>query len=159
MRGRHQIAALCFLAFSAYLMWESWTKMEYYTPLGPGTGFFPFWLGAALGVLAIVWLLQVSMRSGMTEDGPRLPPKDGMWRILSIVASLFLVSLFITPLGYQLTMFLFMIFALSVLGRQTLWLTLILALVCSTGVFHLFVRYLDVQLPAASWEFLAAIGL
>lgn len=35
MRRSQQIAAMCFLVFSAYLMWESWNNLEYYTPLGP----------------------------------------------------------------------------------------------------------------------------
>ena len=61
MKRIHQIAAFCFIAFSAFFMWQS-LGMEYYTDLGPGAGFFPLWLGAVLGGLAIVWLFQVSKR-------------------------------------------------------------------------------------------------
>ena len=159
MHRKHQIAALCFLAFSAYLMWDSWNNMEYYTPLGPGAGFFPFWLGALLGGLGIVWLVQVSRRSGNTEEGPSLPPRGGIVRILSIIVSVAAVSALMDLLGFQLTMFVFMIFMLMILGRQTIWTTLIIALVCSVGVYHVFGRYLDVQLPAASLSFLANLGL
>jgi putative tricarboxylic transport membrane protein len=140
-------------------MWESWNKMEYYTPLGPGAGFFPFWLGALLGGLGIVWLVQVSRRSGNREEGPSLPPRGGIVRILSIIVSVAAVSAFMNLLGFQLTMFLFMIFMLMILGRQTIWTTLIIALMCSVGVYHVFGRYLDVQLPAASLAFLANLGL
>jgi putative tricarboxylic transport membrane protein len=156
---KYQIAALCFLAFSAYLMWESWNNMEYYTPLGPGAGFFPFWLGAAMGVLGIVWLIQVSRQSENKEEGPHLPPRGGIVRILSIIISVAAVSTLMDLLGFQLVMFLFMIFMLMILGRQTIWMTLIIALVCSVGVYHLFGRYLDVQLPAASLALLADLGL
>jgi putative tricarboxylic transport membrane protein len=159
MHRKHQIAALCFLAFSAYLMWDSWNNMEYYTPLGPGAGFFPFWLGALLGGLGIIWLVQVSRRSGNTEEEPSLPPRGGTVRILSIIISVVAVSALMDLLGFQLTMFLFMILMLMILGRQTIWMTLVISLSCSVGVYHLFGRYLDVQLPAASWTFLAAIGL
>jgi len=156
MHRKHQIAAYCFLALSAYLMWESWNNMEYYTPLGPGAGFFPFWLGALMGGLGIVWLVQVSRRSGHSEEGPSLPPRGGVVRILSISVSVAVVSAVMELLGCQLTMFLFM---LMILGRQTIWTTLIIALVCSVGVYHVFGRYLDVQLPAASLAFLARLGL
>jgi putative tricarboxylic transport membrane protein len=159
MHRKHQIAALSFLAFSAYLMWESWNNMEYYTPLGPGAGFFPFWLGAILGGLGIVWLVQVSRRLGNTEEGPSLPPRGGIVRILSIIVSVGAVSALMDFLGFQLAMFLFMIFMLMILGRQTIWTTLIIALMCSVGVYHVFGRYLDVQLPAASLAFLAHLGL
>jgi putative tricarboxylic transport membrane protein len=158
MRRIHQSAALCFLVFSAFYLWESW-KMEYYTPLGPGTGFFPFWLGASLGGLGIVWLVQVSKRAGKKEEDISLPDRGGIVRILSIIISLAAVSALLDPLGFQLTMFLFMVFMLMVLGRQAIWVTLIIALVCSAGVYHMFGRYLDVQLPAASWALIAGIGL
>ena len=159
MHRKPQIAACCFWAFSAYLMWESWNNMEYYTPLGPGAGFFPFWLGALLGGLGIVWLVQVSRRLGNTEEGPSLPPRAGIVRILSIVVSVAAVSALMNLLGFQLAMFLFMLFMLMILGRQTIWTTVIIALVCSVGVYHVFGRYLDVQLPAASLAFLANLGL
>ena len=159
MHRKYQIAACCFLAFSAYLMWESWNNMEYYTPLGPGAGFFPFWLGALLGGLGIIWLVQVSRRSGHAEEGPSLPPRGGIVRILSIVFSVAVVSALLDLLGFQLTMFLFMLFMLLILGRQTIWTTLIIALVCSVGVYHMFGRYLDVQLPKSSLTFLANLGL
>ncbi|MDD1750663.1 MAG: tripartite tricarboxylate transporter TctB family protein [Methanothrix sp.] len=159
MHWKYQIAACCFLAFSAYLMWESWNNMEYYTPLGPGAGFFPFWLGALLGGLGIIWLVQVSRRSGYAEEGPSLPPRGGIVRILSIVFSVAVVSALLDLLGFQLTMFLFMLFMLLILGRQTIWTTLIIALVCSVGVYHMFGRYLDVQLPKSSLTFLANLGL
>ncbi|MEI7671055.1 MAG: tripartite tricarboxylate transporter TctB family protein [Deltaproteobacteria bacterium] len=159
MKRKYQIAACCFLSFAAYLMWESWNNMEYYTPLGPGAGFFPFWLGALMGGLGIIWLVQVSRRSGNAEEGPSLPPRGGIVRILSIVVSVAVVSILMNLLGFQLVMFLFMIFMLMILGRQTIWTTLIIALVCSVGVYHLFGRYLDLQLPAASLAFLANLGL
>jgi hypothetical protein len=46
-----------------------------------------------------------------------------------------------------------------ILGRQRIWTTLIIALACSVGVYHVFGRYLDVQLPASSLAFLANLGL
>jgi putative tricarboxylic transport membrane protein len=159
MRRSQQVAALCFLAFSAYLMWESWNNMEYYTPLGPGAGFFPFWLGAVLGGLGIVWLVQVSGRSGNMEEGPSLPPRGGIVRILSIIVAVAAVSALLDLLGFQLVMFLFMLFMLMILGRQTIWTTVIISLVCSVGVYHVFGRYLDVQLPVASLAFLGNLGL
>ena len=62
-------------------------------------------------------------------------------------------------LGFQLTMFLFLVFLLMVLGRQALWVTLVVALLGSVGVYHLFGGYLDVSLPAATVKFLANLGL
>ncbi len=158
MQRIHQAAALCFLAFSAFVAWESW-GWEYYTKLGPGAGFFPLWLAGLLGVLALVWLVQVSGRAGQPAESAFLPPRGGLVRILTILAALLAVTGSMELLGFQLTMFLFLGFLLLVLGRQTLWLTLVIALLGSVGVYRLFGGYLDVQLPPASVGWLAGLGL
>ena len=157
MHRVQQMAAVCFMAISGYVMMAS-IGMEYYTKLGPGPGFFPFWLGLIMGGLSIVWLIQVSRQSGKSKDSKFLPEKYGIFQILSILLSLSATAV-MGVIGFQLTMFLFMIFLLRVVGQTSLWTTLIIALVSSFGVFHLFGRYLDVQLPASSLTILAAIGL
>ncbi len=157
MQRIHQIAALLFMIGSAFVVWEAW-NLEYYSKLGPGAGFFPFWLGTTLGILSFVWLVQVSRRSGKPKDDAFLPREGGTGRIVSILASLVVLGGLMKFIGFQLTMFLFMVFLLMFLGRQKLVMTLIVALSCSVGVYHVFVRYLDVPLPTASLAFLAKLG-
>jgi len=71
MQRIHQAAALFFLAFSAFVVWESW-NLEYYTHLGPGAGFFPLWLGVIMGGLSLIWLIQVSgHEAGEHREGQR----------------------------------------------------------------------------------------
>jgi putative tricarboxylic transport membrane protein len=41
--------SLAFLALSVYVMFGAF-DLDYYTPIGPGPGFFPFWLAAILAV-------------------------------------------------------------------------------------------------------------
>jgi putative tricarboxylic transport membrane protein len=77
---------------------------------------------------------------------------------LSILAALAVLGGLMNLIGFQLTMFLFLVFLLMVLGRQKLLVTLIVALSCSVGVNQVFVRYLDVPLPVASFAFLAGLG-
>ena len=52
MRRPYQIAGTIFLFFAAFIAYES-LKLRYYTPLGPGPGFFSFWLGVLLFVLSL----------------------------------------------------------------------------------------------------------
>ncbi|MFA5027629.1 MAG: tripartite tricarboxylate transporter TctB family protein [Candidatus Methylomirabilota bacterium] len=158
MRRIHQAAAACFMAFSAYIMWES-LGLEYYTELGPGSGFFPFWLGAALGALALAWLVQASRLAGRPAEEAFLPARQGIVRILSLIAAVLISAGVMNTLGFQVTMFVFLVFTLMVLGKQPIWLTAVIALVGSVGVFHLFAGYLDVQLPASSLALLASLGL
>jgi putative tricarboxylic transport membrane protein len=158
MQRIHQAVALCFLFFSGLVMWGSW-GLDYYTKLGPGSGFFPFWLGVATGALSLVWFVQLSLRSGRPPDAVFLPERAGIGRILAILAALGAMAGLMDFLGFQLMMFAFLVFLLMFLGQQRLWMTLAIALVGSVGVFHVFSRYLDVQLPAATVKFLAYLGL
>jgi putative tricarboxylic transport membrane protein len=158
MQRIHQIAALLAMIGSAFVVWEAW-DLEYYSKLGPGAGFFPFWLGTTLGVLSLIWLVQVSRRSGKPNEGSFLPSEGGTGRIVLILASLVILGGLMNLIGFQLSMFLYMVFLLMVLGRQKLLMTVIVALACSVGVYHVFVRYLDVPLPVASFAFLANLGL
>ena len=153
-----QITALSFVALSAFVVWESW-NLEYYTKLGPGGGFFPLWLGAVMGGLSLAWLVQVSRRKGSSQDVAFLPERVGIVRILLTVAALVVLAGFLNLLGFQLTMFLFLVFLLKVLGGQALWVTLVSAILGSVGIYHLFGRYLDVALPPATVKFLANLGL
>lgn len=157
MQRIQQVAAVCFMAISGYVVVAA-IKMEYYTNLGPGPGFFPCWLGLIMGGLSIIWFIQLFMQSGKFKDATFLPEKKGILQILSILLALSATAV-MDVIGFQLTMFLFMIFLLRVVGRTSLWTTLIIALVSSVGVFHLFGRYLDVQLPVSSLTMLAALGL
>lgn len=158
MQRIHQGAALCFTAFSAFIVWESW-NLEYYTPLGPGAGFFPLWLGGVMGGLSLIWLIQVSGGKGRPKEGTLLPGREGLVRLLSVLGALVAATLLMDFLGFQLVMFLLLVFLLRVPGRQTIWLTLVIALLGSVGIYHLFGSYLDVQLPKASLAFLAGLGL
>ena len=133
--------------------------MEYYTPLGPGAGFFPLWLGAVMGGLSLIWLVQVSGRTGRPKEGMFLPERDGMVRLLMVLGAMMAATLLMDFLGFQVAMFLLLFFLLLIPGRQTIWLTMVVALLGSVGVYHLFGSYLDVQLPKASLALLAGLGL
>ena len=158
MQRIHQGAALCFVAFSVYIVWEAW-NLEYYTRLGPGPGFFPLWLGAMMGALSLFWLAQVSGRKGQPKEGAFLPERDGMARLLSVLGAMIAATLLMDWLGFQLAMFLLLLFLLLIPGRQSVWLALLVALLGSVGTYHLFRSWLDVQLPQASLSLLARLGL
>jgi vacuolar-type H+-ATPase subunit I/STV1 len=152
-------AGVLFLAFSLLVVATSWS-LEYYSSLGPGPGFFPFWLGALLALLSLIWLVQI--RAGwddIKEEARFLPEKDGLIRVASIIGSLVLMIAFMDILGFQLSMFLFLLFLLIVLGRVSPWLTVLVAAIGGFGLNYLFTTWLDVQLPASGIPAFAAIGL
>jgi len=158
MQRIHQVSALVFTLFSGLMMWESW-ELEYYTPVGPGGGFFPFWLGAVMGAMSLIWLVQISRPAGKPEEGKFLPDLNGRIQIVSMTAALVLTAMLMDLLGYQLTMFLFFVFALLFIGKQPIWMTLVIAVIGSLGVFYVFGKFLDVRLPLSSLSLIARLGL
>jgi hypothetical protein len=48
---------------------------------------------------------------------------------------------------------------LMFVGKQSIWMSLAIAVIGSVGVFHLFGKFLDVQLPSSSLSMLARLGL
>ena len=158
MQRIHQVVALIFLAVSGYMMWESW-ELEYYTPTGPGAGFFPFWLGVVMGGMSLLWLAQVSRPKGKPEEGRFLPDVKGRTQIIAMIAALVLTALLLDLLGFQTTMFLFFMFMLLFVGRQSIWMSLVVSVLSSVGVYHVFVKFLDVRLPLSSLPLLNQLGL
>ena len=159
MRRISLVAGALFLAFSLVVCAASWS-LEYYSSLGPGPGFFPFWLGALLAFLSVIWIVQVVVETSDGEGARHFfPDRDGIRRVVSIIGALVLIVAFMNTIGFQLSMFAFLLFLLIVLGRVNPWLTAVVASVGSFGLNYVFTTWLDVQLPPSSISALAAIGL
>ena len=151
----------------------------YWTPLGPGPGFFPRWLGGLLVLCGLVWLVQLLRADRTAKTDPMVAgaedsaapaavatvapedeaPEYSLPTVVAIVVSLCVLAATLEVLGYQLAMFLFVLFHLLVLGRRRLLLSLVLASASSIGVFVAFTRLLTVPLPASSIPFLRDLGL
>src|SRR5437762_1220303 len=85
--------------------------------LGPGAGFFPFWLGA-LGMVLSVALFVQSWRGHAIGDSTQalLPRGEGARRAAALVAGLAVVALALQPLGFRLSMLVFTAGLLLALG-------------------------------------------
>lgn len=166
MQRSQQAAAVILLAFAAFVVWQA-LKLQYYTPLGPGAGFFAVWLGALLGILAFVQLIQASRTAPAPAADPAadeageqvLPGRRALLRIGAVIGALILTALLLPLLGFQLTVFLLLMFLLLGLERVPPAISLIVALVFSVGLFQVLTRFLDVELPLASLSALRQLGL
>ncbi|HEY9053585.1 MAG TPA: tripartite tricarboxylate transporter TctB family protein [Rectinemataceae bacterium] len=158
VKRAYQATAIGCIVFAIAIMAGS-LELQFYTKLGPGPGFFPFILASIFGVLSIVWLIQSTVRK--TESGSKrfLPDKHALIRISAIAAGLLGVSLLMEPLGYQLTMFIFLFSLITLLGKRKILEAAIVSILGSVGVFYLFGKVLGLILPTSSIAFLAAIGL
>lgn len=134
------------LAFGAFVIHESLDHKYYGSDFGPGPGFFSFWLGILLMILSLVQIVMTWRRPAETLPAGFIPNREGIKRMLSILGALVVSLYLMNTLGFSLTMMGFCIFLLRRLGRQSWWLTLILAIAAGFGTTYVF-GLLQVMLP------------
>jgi putative tricarboxylic transport membrane protein len=154
----YQAAAISFIFLGIFIVWES-RILKYYTSLGPGAGFLPFWVGVALTILSCVWLVQVSLEPARNISEGFLPNRAGGKQVLFIFSALVFCVVLLGSLGFSLTIFCFLTFLLFILGRHNLFLTLVIALIGSFGICYVFEHWLGVSLPRSSIAVLKGLGL
>jgi putative tricarboxylic transport membrane protein len=150
MRRVYVITGLSFLLLAAFLGYHAFA-LRYYTPLGPGPGFFPLWLCGLLGLLALVVIAQAVFARPEALPDDFFASKAGYRRIATVLVGLLAVALLMPTLGFRLTMFAFYIALLTLLGRRHPLETLALSLVGSFGVFYLFTEFLSQPLPVGKF--------
>ncbi len=158
MKRINQAVALIMLSFSGFVIFQA-SRLRYYSSLGPGPGFFPLWLGIVMAVLGVLWLVQVSRADDTPVPSGFWPSRIGALRVGAVVLSLVVVIFTLDLAGFRLVMFAMLAFLLYALGRQNLFVTLIVALLGSFGFYYVLTAWLGAELPSASLEILANLGL
>ena len=120
--------------------------------MGPGPGFFPFWLSLIGAALAVAILIQ-DARSRDTAAADVLPDRRSALQAGAVLFALTAAGALIEPLGFRLTMLLFIAGLLAALGARSPAAIVLTALAGSFGVFHVFYYWLKVPLP------IGALGL
>jgi putative tricarboxylic transport membrane protein len=120
--------------------------------LGPGPGFFPFWLSLIGAALAVALLIQ-DARSPHDATPGILPDRLAILQGAGVLVALTLAAALLEPLGFRLTMSLFIVALLLALGARSPTAILLTAAAGSFGIFHVFYDWLKVPLP------IGALGL
>jgi len=153
----HQAAILIIIAFSIWVVVEAF-QLTYYTELGPGPGFFPFWLALFLGGLAAIWFVQLWLRPLQGRAREFVPNRPGFMRIVALILSVAVFGLLVEKIGFAVLMFAFLLFLLVALGRQSVFVTLAVSILGSFGVYFVFSSWLKVHLPESSIAWLRNLG-
>jgi hypothetical protein len=140
-----------FAAVGVYVLVSS-IELGLWTSLGPGPGLFPFAMGAVLAAMAVLWLIQELRRPSETTEGV----DRGL--VMAVVLSLTVLAAVMDLLGFQLSMFLFLMYHLKLRGRRSWLSSLITALAGSVGAFYAFNYGLNVSLPVSAFPLLNTIG-
>jgi len=143
MKHGWQAAVAVLLLVFAFFAFES-LRLSLRDALGPGPGFFPFWLSVVGGLLAVVLLVQVGRGRAEFETDTL---KFELRPVALVLGGLVVATALLEALGFRIAMLLLLIYLLLALGVRN-WIAIALfALAGSFGVFHVFTGLLKVQLP------------
>jgi putative tricarboxylic transport membrane protein len=148
MRQGRLVATGVMLAFCLFAVWQSYL-LPLTDRLGPGPGFFPFWI-ALLGLVLAIGLLITTFaepRQAAERDVAVLPQGPGSARWFAIVAMLAVAAAAMEFAGFRITMLLFNALLAIALGERRWWVTGLFAVLGSFGIYYVFTTWLDVLLP------------
>jgi putative tricarboxylic transport membrane protein len=143
MKRGWQAAVAVLLVVFAFFAFES-LRLSLGDALGPGPGFFPFWLSVVGGLLAVVLLIQVGRGLADFETDTL---KFELRPVALVLGGLIVATALLEALGFRIAMLLLLVYLLVALGVRN-WVVIgAFAFAGSFGVFHVFTGLLKVQLP------------
>ena len=144
----HRTAGILLLLLAAGMAYGA-LQLTYFTSIGPGPGFFPFWLSVILGGLALAMVAKTFMASPASEAEPdvTMPDRAGYVRMAVVVVALAATAGLLEWLGFRLTMVAMYLLLLGSLGRHGKVAIALITAAGSFGAYEVFVHWLHVPLP------------
>jgi putative tricarboxylic transport membrane protein len=163
MRRAELVTAIVLAILSIYLMWKSgepawagepwFSNISYVSGEGPGSGFWPFWLSAAM-LLSCVWIIVNWVRRAS-------PPSRSDDEYLDAYGWLMLVRVgggvtgfiaLVHFIGMYGAMTVFLVYYIYFLGRHSLITTLAIAFGAPVATFFFFDVAMRIVLPKGYLE-------
>ena len=145
MRTADRIGAAVLLALAVAYTATAAGRYTYWTATGPGSGFFPFWLGLVLAALSILLLASAVRRP---DPGPAwLPTGHGAARFVVVVLVTALFIALLPLLGMVLGTAVFLGVLLRMLEGHSWRATAAVAVGAAVANWAVFVLWLKVPFP------------
>lgn len=145
------IAAASLAAFGIYVVYGG-SKLSYVSEVGPGPGFFPFWIGIGF-LLCGAYQMVLSYSSARRHADHVVTIWSGSGRALGAWLGLALAIALFRWIGFALSFVLLTIFLIVVLDRRPVLSALGIGAGLALAFYLLFEVALGVSLPAGPWGF------
>jgi putative tricarboxylic transport membrane protein len=145
------IAAACLAAFGIYVVYVG-SMLSYVSEVGPGPGFFPFWIGIGLQLFG-AYQMVLSYASARRHSGPVAPLWSGSGRALGAWLGLAVAIALFRWIGFALSFVMLTIFLIVVLDRRPVVLAVGIGAGLALAFYIVFEFALGVSLPKGPWGF------
>jgi len=152
MKRGWQVATAVLLAIFAFFAFESF-QLSLRDALGPGPGFFPFWLGVLGAALAVVLLVQLHLNQVDLGAEALKFDRAGVRSVMLVLAGLTAATALLDVIGFRVSMLLLIAYLLVILGARSRVAIAVCAFAGSFGVFHVFFDLLKVPLSVGIFGF------
>ena len=152
MKRGWQAVTVALLVVFAFFAFESF-QLSLRDALGPGPGFFPFWLGMLGAVLAVFLLTQLHLNRVDLGTEALVFDRAGVRNAVLVLAGLIVAAALLEVVGFRLSVLLLLPYLLLVLGVRNRVAVGIFAVAGSFGVYHVFFDLLKVPLPVGIFGF------
>jgi putative tricarboxylic transport membrane protein len=147
MSRSDRYASLFFLALAAFICQQS---MGYGvgTLDRPGPGFLSFGAGAAMGLLALAFLIGTFLKGQANSEPSGEAEESGHTaKVVAISVALFVYAVVVNWLGFLLATLLFVFFLFRIVETESWWRSLLKGLLVTAGNYLVFVVWLGINLP------------
>jgi hypothetical protein len=113
----------------------------------PGIGFLAFGVSGLLGILSLALFIQASFK----KKGASIKPfSSGMyWERIAFTIIIMLIYTMVIPVaGYLISTFLLMVFLFWIVGRERVWMVLILSFLTTVITYYVFSVWLRCNFPS-----------
>jgi hypothetical protein len=146
MRRADRVGAVLLLLFGIWFTAVALRNYTYWGSTGPGSGFFPFWLGLAMAVLAALLLVRAVRETDSGTDW--LPHGRGLVRFLGVLGGAVAFLVLMPWLGMAVTTVLFLVGILKLLEGHSWVAAVAIALATAAVNWAVFAWWLRVPFPA-----------
>jgi putative tricarboxylic transport membrane protein len=153
LRLGNQIIAMTLLVLGIAMAWHAPTYGMFTVKIGAGPGLLPMLIGIGMAVTAAAVFITSTRNEPRELQNGVIPGRQASLRLLGILIVYVAAVVLIEPFGYRLTMFLFLVSTMWLLGRRDIILVLAGGLVGSLGVYWAFTEKLLVTLPTGFFGF------
>ncbi len=145
------ISGACLATFGIYVISVA-SRLPYVSEVGPGSGFFPLWLGIGLVLFASGLMFGSFASSGSRAKNESQSWKTSARALAGWLAMMIAVAL-LGRIGFALSFVILTMFLIVALDRRPARLAVAVGIGLAVAFHLIFVIALDVTLPVGPWGF------